>query len=89
MVASAALLIERIVLVGDPSYVASCSFNPVLSCGSVMTSEQAALFGFPNPVLGVAAFPVVIATGAGLLAGARYARCSAPEARSGNPPVIW
>lgn len=74
LVASAALLIERIVLAGDPTYVPSCSFNPVLSCGSVMLSEQAALLGFPNPVLGVAAFPVVIATGAGILAGARYAR---------------
>ena len=34
----------------------------------------AALLGFPNPIIGVAAFPVVVATGAALLAGGRLAR---------------
>lgn len=74
VVASAALLVDRILVAEDPSYVPSCSFNPVLSCGSVMTSAQAEVLGFPSPILGLAAFPVVVATGAGLLAGARYAR---------------
>ncbi|WP_210651112.1 vitamin K epoxide reductase family protein [Nocardioides sp. SYSU D00065] len=74
LVASAVLLIERIRLAEDSSYVPSCSINPVLSCGNVMESAQAALLGFPNPVIGVAAFPVVIATGAALLAGGRLAR---------------
>jgi uncharacterized membrane protein len=74
LVAAAVLLIERIRLAEDSSYVPTCSINPVLSCGNVMESAQAALLGFPNPVIGVAAFPVVIATGAALLAGARLAR---------------
>ena len=37
-----------------------------------MRTDQAEVFGFPNPLLGLAAFPVLAATGAGLLAGARY-----------------
>jgi len=74
LVASAVLLIERIRLAEDSSYVPSCSINPVLSCGNVMESAQAALLGFPNPIIGVAAFPVVIATGMALLAGGRLAR---------------
>lgn len=74
LVASAVLLIERIRLAEDSGYVPTCSINPVLSCGNVMESAQASLLGFPNPVIGVAAFPVVIATGAALLAGARLAR---------------
>ena len=74
LVAAAVLLIERIRLAEDSSYVPTCSINPVLSCGSVMESAQASLLGFPNPVIGVAAFPVVIATGAAMLAGARLAR---------------
>lgn len=74
LVAAAVLLIERIRLAEDSSYVPTCSINPVLSCGNVMESAQASLLGFPNPVIGVAAFPVVIATGAALLAGARLAR---------------
>lgn len=68
------LAVERGALLADPGYTPSCSLNPVLSCGSVMQTEQAAVFGFPNPLLGVAAFPVVAATGAALLGGARMAR---------------
>ena len=71
--ASAVLLVERIKLAEDSSYVPTCSINPVLSCGNVMESAQAALLGFPNPVIGVAAFPVVVTTGVALLAGARLA----------------
>lgn len=74
LVAAAVLLIERIRLAEDSGYVPTCSINPVLSCGNVMESAQASLLGFPNPVIGVAAFPVVIATGAAMLAGARLAR---------------
>lgn len=59
------LTVERFRLAEDPSYVPSCSLNPVLSCGSVMAEPQAALFGFPNPMLGIAAFAV--ATTLGLL----------------------
>jgi uncharacterized membrane protein len=74
LLASAVLLIERIRLADDGDYVPSCSINPIISCGSVMESAQAALLGFPNPLIGVAAFPVVVATGAALLAGGRLAR---------------
>ena len=68
------LTVERIALLTDSSYVPSCSLNPVLSCGSVMETAQAEVFGFPNPLLGLVAFPVVAATGAALLAGARLRR---------------
>ena len=71
LAASFVLAVEKYALLADPAYVPTCSLNPVLSCGSVMSSPQAALFGFPNPLLGVAGFPVVVVTGAVLLAGAR------------------
>lgn len=74
LVASAVLLVERIRLAQDSDYVPTCSINPIISCGSVMESAQASLLGFPNPLIGVAAFPVVVATGAALLAGGRLAR---------------
>ena len=32
------------------------------------------MLGFPNPIIGVAAFPVVVTTGVAVLAGARLAR---------------
>jgi uncharacterized membrane protein len=43
--------------------VPSCNINPILSCGSVMMTSQASLLGFPNPLLGLVAFTVVIVTG--------------------------
>ena len=63
LVAAATLTVEKIHLLQDPSYVPSCSLNPVLSCGSVMVTPQAALFGFPNPLIGIAGFAVVVVTG--------------------------
>jgi uncharacterized membrane protein len=72
--AAVVLVIEKIALLGDSDYVPSCSLNPILNCGSVMVTDQAEVFGFPNPIIGVAAFPVVAATGAALLAGAKLAR---------------
>lgn len=68
------LLVEKIALLEDPSYVPSCSINPILSCGSVMSTEQAEAFGFPNPIIGVAGFAVVTTAGMALLAGGRFQR---------------
>lgn len=68
------LTLEKIALLDDPGSALSCDLNPILSCGSIMKTEQAEAFGFPNPLLGVAAFPLLAATGAALLAGARFAR---------------
>ncbi len=73
-VAAFVLLVEKIELLKDPSYVPSCSINPVLSCGSIMKTEQAELFGFPNPVLGVAGFAVVITVGAAMIGGVQFHR---------------
>ena len=55
-------------------YTPSCSLNPVVSCGSVMESDQAEAFGFPNPMLGLVTYAIVVAIGVGVLAGARYKR---------------
>ena len=67
--AAVVLLLEKLALLADPNYVPSCSIDPVLSCGTVMRTAQAAVFGFPNPVVGVAAFPVLAAVGALLVSG--------------------
>lgn len=74
LVAAAVLLIEKIALIEDPSYVPTCSINPILSCGSVMTTSQAEAFGFPNPIIGVAGFAVVLTVGMAVLAGGHLHR---------------
>ncbi|MFC5070461.1 vitamin K epoxide reductase family protein [Kitasatospora cinereorecta] len=66
------ITVDKFELLADPGFVPACSLNPVLSCTDVMRSEQASVFGFPNPLIGLIAFGVVLGAGAGLLAGARY-----------------
>ena len=65
------LLVEKIRLVAGPSYVPSCSISPLLSCGSVMSTPQAELFGFPNPILGVAGFAALVTVAVTIISGAR------------------
>jgi len=62
-VASMTLTVEKIELLLNPSYVPSCNINPIVSCGSVMVTPQASVLGFPNPLLGLVGFTVVIVTG--------------------------
>lgn len=73
LAASFVLTVEKFLLLTNPFYVPSCTVNETVSCGPVMSSPQAELFGFPNPLLGIAGFAVVVATGAALLAGGRLA----------------
>ena len=63
LAAAAMLTVEKIELLIDPDYVPTCSINPVLSCGSVMVTPQASVFGFPNALIGIVAFTVVLVTG--------------------------
>ena len=52
----------------DPNFVPSCNINAIVSCASVMKSDQAIVFGFPNPWIGMLVFPIVITIGVLLLA---------------------
>jgi uncharacterized membrane protein len=61
-------------LLRDPTYQPPCNISPVVSCGSVMSSPQGSLFGFPNMLLGLGAFAAVAALGVAVLSGARLHR---------------
>ncbi|MBM0230866.1 vitamin K epoxide reductase family protein [Micromonospora sp. STR1_7] len=71
MLAAVMLIVEKINLLANRGYVPSCSINPILSCGSVMSTPQAEAFGIPNPLIGIAGFAVVTMIGVVLLAGVR------------------
>ncbi len=73
-VAAFVLTVERFLLAENPDYVPSCSLNPVLSCGSVMEQPQAALLGFPNPLLGIAAFAIATTLGVLVASGTALPR---------------
>lgn len=68
------LTIEKIQMLKDPAFVPSCNLSPLLSCGSVMITDQASVFGFANSLIGITGFAVVVTIGMGLLAGAKYKR---------------
>ena len=68
------LTIEKIELIKNPAFQPSCNINPLLSCGSVMKTPQAEVFGFPNSLIGIAGFAIVATIGMALLAGAQFKR---------------
>jgi uncharacterized membrane protein len=71
LVASMVLTLEHIALLEDPDHQLSCSINPILNCGPIMTSEQATAFGFPNPLIGLVTFGAQALLAVVMLAGAR------------------
>ncbi|MEU3979308.1 vitamin K epoxide reductase family protein [Streptomyces sp. NPDC026672] len=58
----------------DPTYRLSCDISPVVGCGTAMESWQGNLLGFPNMLLGLAAFAAVITLGLTVLTGGRLHR---------------
>lgn len=68
------LTLEKIQTLINPDYVPTCNISPLVTCGPNMASWQGSIFGFPNPVIGVAAFVAPIVVGVAILAGARFAR---------------
>jgi uncharacterized membrane protein len=74
IVASFTLTYDKIHVMSDASYVPSCNINPVLSCGSVMKTQQASLLGVPNTIFGLMGFSMLTMLGIVLLAGATFKR---------------
>ena len=56
------LIMEKLAILKDAGHKTSCDLSPFISCGSVMASWQATLFGFPNQFIGVVAFTTVLLT---------------------------
>ncbi|MEU7554103.1 vitamin K epoxide reductase family protein [Streptomyces sp. NPDC044571] len=74
LLAAWVITIDKFKLLEDPNFTPGCSLNPIVSCGNIMKSDQAAVFGFPNPMMGLVAYGIVICVGMSLLAGARFRR---------------
>lgn len=73
-IASFVLTYDKIQILQNTSYDPSCNINPVLSCGSVMKTEQASLFGVPNTIFGLIAYSMLITFGVLLAGGAKVKR---------------
>lgn len=72
--ASFSLTVDKFLLLVNPDADLDCDFSVIVQCGANLNSPQGAVFGFPNPLLGLGGFVAPIAVGVGLLAGARFAR---------------
>lgn len=68
LVSSFVLTHDELELAKNPDFIPACNFSAILNCTDVMKSDQAVVFGFPNPWIGLIAFPVVLTLGVLLLA---------------------
>lgn len=74
IIASFVLTYDKIHVLTDESYEPSCNINPILSCGSVMQTEQASLLGVPNTIFGLIAYSMLLTFGFLLAGGAKVTR---------------
>jgi uncharacterized membrane protein len=72
--ASLTLMVEKLAVLKDPNYIPSCNINPIIACGSVINTDQASAFGFPNPLIGIFGFGAVLVVGVSLLAGMKITK---------------
>jgi len=74
LAAAFVLTLEKFHLYEDPNAVLSCSINVVLNCTTVMQTWQSHVFGFPNMLIGLIAFPVLITIAVLGLSGVKFPR---------------
>jgi uncharacterized membrane protein len=72
--AAFSLTMEKFAGLQNPGRAASCDFSVLVQCSENLDSPQGSLFGFPNPIIGLAAWIAPIVVGIALLAGARFAK---------------
>lgn len=68
------LTVEKINLLKNPGEALACDISAFVSCGGVVNQAQAEVFGFPNPLLGIAGFAVVATLGVLLASGGSMPR---------------
>ncbi|WP_022885234.1 vitamin K epoxide reductase family protein [Glaciibacter superstes] len=74
LTAAFVLTLDKFALLEDPDAQLSCNFSVLVGCSTNLSAWQGSVFGFPNPLIGVAAWSVVITIGMAILANARFSR---------------
>jgi len=72
--AAFSLTLDKIAVLKHPDAVLDCNISVLVQCGKNLGSWQGSVLGFPNPIIGLAAWIAPIIVGVSLLAGARFAR---------------
>lgn len=73
LTAAFALTVEKIHQLMFPGESASCDFGVVVQCGKNLASWQGSVLGFPNPLIGLIGWTVVITFAVALMAGSSFA----------------
>jgi uncharacterized membrane protein len=73
-IAAFTLTVEKFHLLQDPDAILSCNVSVFVQCGKNLDSWQGAVFGFPNPIIGLIGWMAPIIVGVSVLAGARFPR---------------
>ena len=67
LLSAAVLIIDKVKFLQDEAdgktAQLACDINAFVSCGGVINTDQASAFGFPNPIIGVAGFAIVLTLG--------------------------
>ncbi|MDB5161635.1 MAG: hypothetical protein JWM52_143 [Candidatus Saccharibacteria bacterium] len=74
LAAAFTLTVDKFQLYDDPNAVLSCSINVVLNCGTVMQTWQSHVFGFPNMVIGLIAYSILLTFALAGLVGVKFPR---------------
>jgi uncharacterized membrane protein len=72
LIAAFALTLEKLNQLANPGAVAACDFSLLVQCGSNLGSWQGSLFGFPNPLLGLVGWSMVLVVGVALIGKAVF-----------------
>lgn len=73
-IAAFSLTLDKFALLANPDVDLSCNISVLVGCSTNLNSEQGEVFGFPNPLLGLAFWTAAIVLGVAMLAGATFAR---------------
>lgn len=68
------LTVDKVTTFTEPNAVISCNVSVLVQCGVNLKSWQGSLFGFPNPLIGVAGWVVLFMIGVMILGGVTFAR---------------
>lgn len=71
LAAAIKLILDKLTLLENPDAHLTCDIAERISCSNVVNTWQAEVFGFPNPLMGVVGFSVVITFGVLVLSGTR------------------
>lgn len=63
LLAAFSLTLEKINALTHPKTGALCDFSAVVQCSANLASNQGAILGFPNPLIGLMTWPFVLLTG--------------------------